>query len=924
MDIAQDYNLAGREFDKWLDWNGNADAIPEVTVSTPSAHEGGVNANYQLLPASPSSSTSEPRVPSSRPFVYTASTTQDLPTPSHSSGSPELLNLSDHRLSGETLQDYPIIAARPLLKRKLSPQNIPLSGYERVDAKTANRKRPHNIIEKRYRANLNDKIAELRDSVPSLRVLRKAQARDGDEGSSGNEDLDGLTPSGKLNKASILTKAVEYIRHLELRNKKLDDENRALKQRLLALDRVIARGGDATQRLAAFTSATKIEEASASKTDHAGSSGGNAQQKHPPQGLIPVPESMRRLRENQSQEHYGHIYDTASERGGNVGKWPTRLMLGTLAALMIMEGLGEDETGSRSKEKGLFGIPLELLDGYRFLRSPRLYLTAFWQFCQAGGVVPLIKGFTALSMMAFFVFAYLFNSKPTPLSPEQLEKKLTQSAAQPCPASPIEVRRRAWSTSMQTLNLPHHRFFPEFFALTVEWLKYTVNLLFGEDAYTWVTGRSGDDEAARVKAWDIAIDAQLAGGDPEISRSRVVLTSFASGTLPRSPLRLMLTSLHCRLLMWRVGGPPSSKRSQIANRIGVYFARREWRRARDLAKSLPIHHPDRLADYLAALLDVDCDEVFTDPVVQRAYNLMYDRPTSEHDPDSLMDVVVEDHAIRSPLDAVAAWWSTQALRRALAPSLTVSISDTSARDSESEVQVGIESALSVAPPGSAAETRALAIHAVFCANSRPEYYRRASNALPRGASSPLSARMTPHFIDSSTPMSARGEISTILCCAKTMIIPQGHEQDSAPDHVSDLTRATEYLSELTVDANDVSVLSFAALHFVFERLSLLPPGRGTSPVSSAPYEIRHTVRAMCSWLHSSSPLNGELVPMDVAERIDRLCQELNDAQCDTRRRHSSESHDTGYASQESDADTPHGYEDGFALGVDVDHDAAPV
>lgn len=60
------------------------------------------------------------------------------------------------------------------------------------------KKTAHNMIEKRYRTNLNDKIAELRDSVPSLRVITKRNSR----GEEVVEDLDGLTPAHKLNKVS--------------------------------------------------------------------------------------------------------------------------------------------------------------------------------------------------------------------------------------------------------------------------------------------------------------------------------------------------------------------------------------------------------------------------------------------------------------------------------------------------------------------------------------------------------------------------------------------------------------------------------------------------------------------------------------------------------------------------------------------------
>ena len=60
------------------------------------------------------------------------------------------------------------------------------------------KKTAHNMIEKRYRTNLNDKIAALRDSVPSLRAGRKNTK--GESNNEEKEDLHGLTPAHKLNK----------------------------------------------------------------------------------------------------------------------------------------------------------------------------------------------------------------------------------------------------------------------------------------------------------------------------------------------------------------------------------------------------------------------------------------------------------------------------------------------------------------------------------------------------------------------------------------------------------------------------------------------------------------------------------------------------------------------------------------------------
>jgi hypothetical protein len=110
------------------------------------------------------------------------------------------------------------------------------------------------MIEKRYRTNLNDKISALRDSVPALRVmvhrLESAQHGGGSsEEADGEdmmmeEDLGGLAPAHKLNKATILSKATEYIAHLERKNRNLAKENAALRSRVEGFEMlVMSRGG---------------------------------------------------------------------------------------------------------------------------------------------------------------------------------------------------------------------------------------------------------------------------------------------------------------------------------------------------------------------------------------------------------------------------------------------------------------------------------------------------------------------------------------------------------------------------------------------------------------------------------------------------------------------------------------------------------
>ncbi|KAG7854415.1 hypothetical protein KL919_005209 [Ogataea angusta] len=83
----------------------------------------------------------------------------------------------------------------------------------------------HNVVEKKYRMNINNKILELRDAVPSLRVAS------GDKRIA-TTDLDGLSPALKLNKANILAKATEYIHHLESKNAYLMNEIHMLRSSL--------------------------------------------------------------------------------------------------------------------------------------------------------------------------------------------------------------------------------------------------------------------------------------------------------------------------------------------------------------------------------------------------------------------------------------------------------------------------------------------------------------------------------------------------------------------------------------------------------------------------------------------------------------------------------------------------------------------
>ncbi|ROV87108.1 hypothetical protein VSDG_10038 [Cytospora chrysosperma] len=616
-------------------------------------------------------------------------------------------------------------------KRKSSADDDDMDDDDDDDSQHPVKKTAHNMIEKRYRTNLNDKIAALRDSVPSLRVLSKS-AR-GEDTTEDREELHGLTPAHKLNKATVLSKATEYIRHLEKRNNRLNDENSVMQQRISAFEKLFmasAMNGTMSPIQNANSPMQFGQDTSQFMNTPVGTPRGLD-----PQGMIPVPDDMKRIISAQlasgrpypvpqqqfqqnpaimRQQQIQQQQQMQANRWQNASPYFGKFMVGSLAGLMVLEAVFENEQSTDSPEgRGLFSVPLQLL---RPLVSRSHVSIAGYQFSPFD-IISTLKSLLLLGALLYVFVPSLFVPGP-PKTEKTAQVSSTDLQKVPSLASPIHVRRQAWLTAIQTVWVPRHNFFLEAAALMLKTMKLSLRNTIGIHGYQMLTGLTEEQETARVKAWTIALDAQLAGGDVEINKSRLTLTLLASQTLPDTPLRLMLNALHIRVLLWQLG------KQGLHNLLAAKLARSMWNEARQLhrlnnslRRSGPASPDEELPDHLSLLLEQDCDDVLNANIVQRANNLAWNRHTT-HDVDvdvDGMNAVVEDPAVRSPMDAVAAWWSSLMVQRVLSASL-----DESEDEDEQAIAMGdsLNLAVKVAPVGSNAQVRALVAKAVLIEEKR--------------------------------------------------------------------------------------------------------------------------------------------------------------------------------------------------------------
>jgi len=485
-------------------------------------------------------------------------------------------------------------------------------------------------------------------------------------------------------------------------------------------------------------------------------------------------------------------------------------MVGSLAGLMIMEGFTEAEQEKDSPgARGLLALPTQLLRNLSSSVHSALNINVLGYHLSAAQSLGYAKFFLVLGALLYVFLPTLFAPKPKSKGGKTQGGSI---AAAPSLASSIQVRRQAWLTAIQTVWVPRHNFFLEAAALCLKMVKLSTRNVIGTQCYTYVTGITPQQEAARVKAWSIALDAQLAGGDVEVSKSRLTLTLLASGTLPDTPARLMLKALHIRVLLWEVGNAGFNG-FYFFQEIAAKMARWKWNEAKQLHRlmsHMKDKQEDELPEYLVALLEQDCDDVLADSIGQRAYNLAWNLPTTYNTKGSSegMDGVVEDFAIRSPLDAVAAWYSSLVLQRALAKSIQTTEEDL---DAQKSIIEDVTLSIRTAPIGSGAQIRALVARAVLVKDKRGASIAESMQALGPLEKPGSMKAAAPSLINASTSMAGLPDIKMSLRCAMAIAhlerFPSPMSPQAAPRIIS------------TVHPVNITLLGFTAAFKLMEKIN---------------------------------------------------------------------------------------------------------
>lgn len=716
------------------------------------------------------------------------------------------------------------------------PPPVPVSSTE-INKK---RKLAHSIIEKNYRSRISTGMAELRECVPIAPDTEDALLNQS---------------SGKI---SVLTDAVHYVKSLELENRSLSDKMDNLQRRNELLQKIaLSKIGPNTPASKEIVHALAQEDLQTSNKPFSDLKARKRIKKSPLASLdvnqAPQASHNRRPtnRLEQRRKQYGSV---------------TKLAMGTLAAIAVIEGMAEND----SDGKMLFALPTEVINKGWQVAASAIRTISFGH--DNPFFVTLLKVLLMLTIL-LRVFAPLFRMQ-TIVNDTDQKSNFTVFLTPRQPSSPHEGRRNAWLTSIQSVSVPSRHLYTEWGALSFKLGKVVLRKLLGWQMYAQLTGAGVEDEKARIKAWDIAIDAQLAGGDPDISWNRLLFTFLASITLPDTPARLMLKALHVQVInafAHRKEYLHWMGNDRFAHSVSEHY----WDKARIMqnnARPLSAHVVDVRSDPLppcyAALLALPSRHVFSVAIIMRAYSLALNENLDGMNiiSDEGIDTVVDDVEIRSPIQALAAWWSSLCLRRALIEALD---NPSTSHSTESAIYRDISLALTSAPRGSVAETRAITSRAIFCSSDRKKSVEAALKILPIATPREKSETLPhKHFVLSMV----RPTIESVCTTSVRISLRAAILLERASHGLVDRGTVDILVSlGVALDEDDVSLLGFAAAYQCLRECVENP-----AVMKAMPSEIRGLAARLRGLIGStwSNWSEGHGVPEQTIKRCVEVCSSV--------------------------------------------------
>lgn len=384
---------------------------------------------------------------------------------------------SQHSAAAQIKQESESPKPAPVVKTKVETKNSKVT-------KPKKEKTSHNMIEKRYRTNINEKILALRDCVPSLRCVV-------DGSPTAEKELDGLTPASKLNKATVLTKATEYILHLQSKNELLIKELNEMRAKF--------NGGAPT---ADQTAAAAAAQQPPPPPQYAG-----------PQDGTPGP-------------HF-KPYPTKPQTA-------SKFMMCSMAGLMGA-GMMQD-SGVVDNSRGL----------YFFMPSS---LTPFLSRVDTGLIFNILRLSLIVATVVYVVSPYFSNTSPKSTTASKTDDSTTVAGSIYSSSSASKIHREVWDITSKSLDVPGSCNLSSLDGM-IAW-AYSFLVTFYQLFMAALLGGTSQFTPDSSSTLSRAIDAQLCGGDVNCSRLTLLLTFLKSLTLKPSVKRQMRQAVHIKILTYK-------------------------------------------------------------------------------------------------------------------------------------------------------------------------------------------------------------------------------------------------------------------------------------------------------------------------------------------------------------------------------------